>query len=147
MEYQIFEEEKTLKIMSKRVENGKMRDDFDEIRKRLGLNTDHQLYSACAAIGFYIHYHNNVEKLPELPDPTKLVDLSALEDREMFDYLVLKYLDKEENRLETFQNVFFLGFKTVRDWFHDREPDTEPQIELDKFRSLYEYVEKICESE
>lgn len=141
MPYEVFEGEKTLEIMSKRVEGGDMRDDFDEIKETFGFSKDVESYALCVSIALRkLEKEENLEMEP-LPDSTKLVDLTALDDKKLFDILLMEYLDEDENRLGEFQKLFYGGFKIVREWLHKNEPETEPKNELHKISDLYHYIE------
>jgi len=132
MDYDVFEGKKSIRIM-----RGKQREDFNRIKKRLGLKKDIDLVTLSASIGLHERVHSGKE-LKKLTSLQKLADMSVFDDRRLYDYVIITCLKTKEKRLEKFEALFYTGFRILKEWFDKNGADV--RNELEAFANLWDYV-------
>lgn len=136
MNYKLFEDKKSIKIMRREEE----REDFNRIKKKLGFGEDIDLVTFCASIGLKKYIESNL-RLDELPGSKKLADISTFDESKLFDYLIITCLNEKEKRLRKFESLFYTGFKILKKWFDENGVDIRK--ELEGFSDILDYVNKV----
>lgn len=113
-------------------------EDLKDLEDKLNFPSELDLVVFCTSIGLYkVEIGNNEFK--KLPSSRELVSTLRFEDKDLFDRLIIT-LGREKNRLEKFEGYFYTGFKVLRKWLKEREPDLDN--ELERFSDIIDYLDE-----
>jgi len=125
MPYEVFEGKKKVR----KVKYKRDSDDFDYAKRRFGFIDEIDLVSFCAAIAL-LKEHQGSSLTKENPSLKEMAMMQSFRKAELYDRIILDYLDVAEDRLLEFEKYFYVGFKFLRDWLDEYGPDLNNEIEL-----------------
>ncbi|MGV9141428.1 MAG: hypothetical protein ACOC1X_00660 [Promethearchaeota archaeon] len=135
MTYELFEGKKVVR----KPKIKKDKEFFEEALEKLSFKKFQEidLVTFCAAIGLYKEYkgENVVFEEPKLKELAKMY---SFKKADLYDNIVLNFLEIDSNRLEVFEKYFYAGFKILEEWFEDYGP--ESKCELERFSKLWDYL-------
>lgn len=134
MPYEIFEgKNKVRKFRNKKDDN-----DFDALKKKFGFSDEIDLASFCAAISFFKKNKGDPIEILSPPNMKEMAMMQSFKKAKLYDFLVLNYLDVENDRLTEFEKYFYSGFRFLRNWFEIFGPNFNLEIEL--YSALWDHL-------
>lgn len=113
---------------------------FDRARKKLGFKEEIDLVTFCTAISLYEEHlggHLNKKQAPSLKEMAKMY---SFKKRKLYDFIILNYLEVQEDRLKEFEKYFYTGFEILREWFEEHGADANSEIE--RFSGIWDYINR-----
>ncbi len=132
MSYEIFEDEKNVRTVLLKADI----DFFKKALKSLKFSRDIDLVIFCASLGLYRSKLKGMGHKERNPRLKKLTSITTFDNRRLFDFLIMTYLNVEKERLKEFESYFYTGFIILRNWFYEYDKNMNNTIE--RFCSIYD---------
>ena len=113
----------------KKVRRQKEIEVFEAAKEKFGFKEEIDLFSFCSAIALFRENRGD-QFIKEKPSLQEMTNMYSFRKADLYDLIVLHYLDIHEGRLEEFEKYFYSGFKYLNDWLEDFGADYNTSIEL-----------------
>lgn len=137
MSYEIFEDKKDVRTVLKKADFGF----FKDAVKKLKFQRDIDLVIFCASLGLYRSKLKGLDRKERNPSLKKLTSIATFDNRRLFDFLIMIYLNVEKERMKEFEAYFYTGFLILKNWFEKNDKNMNNTIE--RFCTIYDDLWKI----
>ena len=102
---------------------------FEKLIKKFGFKRDIDLVTFCTSIAIMKEFRDENQLKIQLQRPKKLAGMETFDKSDFFDLIILEHLEVNSKRLKLFEVYFYTGFKLLRNWFENNDPDMKYEIE------------------
>ena len=134
MPYELFEDKGILRKPRRK----KDQEFFDLAKGKLGFPEEIDLVTFCVAIALYKEHIGESLYKEDNPSLKEMAKMYSFKKRELYDFIILNYLEVHEDRLAEFEKYFYAGFKILKEWFEQFGPDFTSEIE--RFCRIWDYI-------
>lgn len=132
--YKPFDGEKAVRTVRRKTEQVF----FKKAVKKLGFKNEIDLVTFCVAIALRKEYKDKTLNKKPLTSAKKLVGMESFDKKDLYDLIILEYLNLREKRLKEFETYFYTGFNILKEWFEKNNADFSYQIE--RLFDIWDYV-------
>ena len=132
MSYEIFEDKKDVRTVLLKADI----EFFKDAVKKLKFQRDIDLVIFCASLGLYRSKLKELENKERNPSLKKLTSIATFDNRRLFDFLIMTYLNVEKERMKEFEAYFYTGFIILKNWFDKYDKNMNNTIE--RFCTIYD---------
>jgi len=132
--YRPFDGEKAVRTVRLKKDEGF----FKNAVKKLGFKNEIDLVTFCVAIALRKEYKDKTLNKKLLTSAKKLVGMESFDKRDLYDLIILEYLNLREGRLKEFETYFYTGFNILKEWFKENNADLRSEIE--RLSAIWDYV-------
>ena len=125
MSYEIFEGKKDVRTVRRNAD----KEFFQRAVKKLKFKRDIDLVIFCTSVGLYRSKLKGLDRKERSPSLKKLTSVATFENRRLFDFLILTYLNVEKERLKEFEAYFYTGFIILKNWFEKNDKNMTNTID------------------